>query len=177
MLYEFDSKRPVIDPTAYISDSATIIGEVTIGKYCYVGPNAVIRADLVPIVIGDETVIEDGVIIHAGGRGCKGCYIGNNVTIGHGAIVHGDKLCDGANIGMGAILSMFSVVGENSVVAEGAVVKKNQIVPPRMVVGGSPAKELRELQDKDIEIWTKGNKMYVNLGQKCKDPSIFKRID
>ena len=73
MIYEFDSKRPRIHSSAYISDSATIIGDVQIGARCYVGPGAVIRGDEKPIVIGDETAVEDCAVIHVGGSGSSGC--------------------------------------------------------------------------------------------------------
>ena len=171
MLYEFDSKRPRIDPSAYVSDSATIIGDVQIGARCYVGPGAIIRGDAKPIVIGEESAVEDRVIIHVGGAGTQGCIIGRRVTIGHGAIVHGNHLHDGANIGMGAIVSIYAEVGEYAVVAEGAVVKRGQVVPPRAVVGGAPAVKLRELQDKDIDSWEKSKQTYIDLAAKCLSPS------
>lgn len=87
MIYEFESKRPKIDPSAYISDSAIVIGDVTIGARCYVGPGAVIRGDERPIYIGDESAVEDLCVIHVGGPDAKtdGCHIGKRVTIGHGA--------------------------------------------------------------------------------------------
>lgn len=109
MIYEFESKRPKIDPSAYISDSAIVIGDVTIGARCYVGPGAVIRGDERPIYIGDESAVEDLCVIHVGGPDAKtdGCHIGKRVTIGHGAMVHGNYIRDGANIGMGAIVSLF----------------------------------------------------------------------
>ena len=177
MIYEFDSKRPSIHPTAYVSESATIIGDVQIGAYCYVGPGAVIRADAKPIIIDDETAVEDGVIIHAGGPQCKACYIGKRVTIGHGAIIHGNLLSAGSNIGMGAIISIYAEVGEYAVVAEGAVVKKGQKIPPKVVVGGTPAVILRELQAKDIAAWEKSKDIYVELAKKCCIPGMLKRID
>lgn len=94
MIYEFESKRPKIDPSAYISDSAIVIGDVTIGARCYVGPGAVIRGDERPIYIGDESAVEDLCVIHVGGPEAKtdGCHIGKRVTIGHGAMVHGNYI-------------------------------------------------------------------------------------
>lgn len=179
MIYEFEGLAPKIDPSAFISETACIIGDVTIGADCYVGPGAVIRADKrgCPVVIGDESIVEDNVVIHVGGRSSDGCHIGNNVTIGHGAIVHGDRLEDHANVGMGAIVSVQAVIGEYAVVAEGAVVKRGQVIPPKVVVGGAPAKVLRELEDRDIETWDKSNLFYVELARKCKDPAILKRLD
>lgn len=177
MIYEFDSKRPSIHPSAYVSESATIIGDVQIGAHCYIGPGAVIRADEKAIIIEDETAVEDGVIIHAGGPKCQACYIGKRVTIGHGAIIHGNRLSDGANIGMGAVISIYAEVGEYAVVAEGAVVKKGQKIPPRVVVGGTPAVVLRELQAKDIAAWNKSKEIYLELVKKCSTPGMLKRID
>ena len=83
MLYEYNFNRPKISPTAFISDSATIIGNVTIGDYCYIGPGAVIRSERLPIVIGDETAVEDGVIIHTGGAKSNGTIIGKHAVHGY----------------------------------------------------------------------------------------------
>ena len=179
MIYEFESKRPKIDSSAYISDSAIVIGDVTIGARCYVGPGAVIRGDERPIWIGDESAVEDLCVIHVGGPDAKtdGCHIGKRVTIGHGAMVHGNYIRDGANIGMGAIVSLFADIGEYAVVAEGAVVKKHQTIPPRVVVGGAPAKVLRELEEKDIYAWERSKQTYIDLAARCKAPVGLKRID
>lgn len=179
MIYEFESKRPKIDSSAYISDSAIVIGDVTIGARCYVGPGAVIRGDERPIYIGDESAVEDLCVIHVGGPDAKtdGCHIGKRVTIGHGAMVHGNYIRDGANIGMGAIVSLFADIGEYAVVAEGAVVKKHQAIPPRVVVGGAPAKVLRELEEKDIYAWERSKQTYIDLAARCKAPVGLKRID
>ena len=89
MIYEFDGLKPVIAPSAFISESAVIIGDVRVGEDCYIGPGAILRADShgMPIIIGNGSAIEEGVIIHVGGRGTNGCCIGERVTIGHGAIV------------------------------------------------------------------------------------------
>lgn len=177
MIYEFEGKAPRIHPTAYVSESATVLGDVTVGAYCYIGPGAVIRADSKPIIIGDETAVEDLVVIHVGGKKTNGCEIGKRVTIGHGAMVHSNRIGDGANIGMGAVVSLFSEVGEYAVVAEGAVVKQGQTVPPRVVVGGSPAKILRELEERDIVSWERSKDWYVELARKCGDPSVLRRLD
>lgn len=179
MIYEFEGKRPTIDPSAYISDSAVVIGDVTIGARCYIGPGAVIRADERPIWIGDESAVEDLCVIHVGGPEAKtdGCHIGKRVTIGHGAMVHGNYIRDGANIGIGAIVSLFADIGEYTVVAEGAVVKKHQTIPPRVVVGGAPAKILRELEEKDIYAWERSKQTYIDLAARCKAPGGLERID
>lgn len=154
MIYRYGEFAPEIDPSAFVSESATIIGQVKIAADCFIGPGAVIRADCgKPIEIGYGTAVEDGVIIHVGGSRAVSCYIGERVTIGHGAIVHCSKLGDNANVGMGAVLSLFSEIGEYAVIAEGAVVKQGQVIEPRVVVGGAPARVLRPLLDRDIESW------------------------
>ena len=174
MLYEFEGKSPIIDSSAYVSESAELIGDVVVGKNVYIGPGAVIRADARPIIIGDESAIEDLCVVHVGGTS-KGCFIGKRVTVGHGAIIHADRLDDGANIGMGAVVSMYAEVGEFSVVAEGAVVRKGQKIPPRVVVAGSPATVKRAIADKDIYLWEASKQHYIDLAKACKSGKI-KRI-
>lgn len=178
MIYEFDGLVPEIDPTAYVSESATVIGNVKIGADCYIGPGAIVRGDSAnsPISIGYGTAVEEGVIIHVGGKGAR-CDIGERVTIGHGAIVHCNSLGANANVGMGAVLSLYSEIGEYAVVAEGAVVKKGQKIPPRVVVGGAPAAVLRRLEDRDIDTWDKTKEWYINLARKYMTPGVLRRID
>lgn len=174
MIYEYDGRCPQIDSSTFVSDSAVIIGDVEIGADCYIGPNAVIRGDAAKIVIGDATAIEDGVLIHAGGL--KRMVIGSRVTIGHGAIVHSKFLANNSNVGMGAVLSLFSEIGEYAVVGEGALVKKGQIIKPKTVVGGVPAIELRQLEQKDIAFWDASKDIYINLARAC-NKGVLKRID
>ena len=179
MIYKFDGMTPEIDSTCYISESATIIGNVKIGPYCYIGPGAIIRADSKdkPIEIGYGSAIEEGVIIHVGGPRTNGCYIGERVTIGHGAIVHCNKLGANSNVGMGAVLSLYSEIGEYAVIAEGAVVKQCQIIEPKVVVGGAPAKVLRQLLDRDLETWDKTKDWYIGLTKLYTTPGVLERID
>lgn len=178
MIYEFESKRPKIDPSAYISDSAIVIGDVTIGARCYVGPGAVIRGDERPIYIGDESAVEDLCVIHVGGPDAKtdGCHIGKRVTIGHGAMVHGNYIRDGANIGMGAIVSLFADIGEYTVVAEGAVVKKHQTIPPRVVVGGAPAKVCGSLKKKTSMHGSAASRHTLILPRAAKRPAVSSEL-
>ena len=179
MIYEVDGLKPVIAPSAFISESAVIIGDVRVGEDCYIGPGAILRADShgMPIIIGNGSAIEEGVIIHVGGRGTNGCCIGERVTIGHGAIVHANRIADNANIGMGAVISLYSTIGSYAIVAEGAVVKQAQVIPDRVVVGGAPAKILRELEDRDIATWDKTKLWYIELARKYTTPGVLKRLD
>lgn len=177
MFYEMEGLRPKIAESAFVFPTATIIGNVTIGEECYVGPGAILRCEskINGIIMDDYSVVEDGVLVHVDARVGQ-CYIGKHATVGHGAIVHCKHLGNYASVGMGAILSLFSEIGEYSVVAEGAVVKKFQIIPPRVVVGGAPAKILRKLEDRDIASWKYANGFYVELGARCRAPGALRAV-
>ncbi|MGM9591300.1 MAG: gamma carbonic anhydrase family protein [Oscillospiraceae bacterium] len=172
MLYSFSGKSPRIDPTAFVSDSAELIGDVTVGPRCYIGPFAVIRGDAAQIVLEEEVAVEDGVIIHAGGdsRICR------RVTIGHGAIVHSRYLGPNVSIGMGAVLSLNCTVGEGSVIGESALVPQGKEIPAGMLVAGVPAKPLRELTERDIKSWQNTKDWYVRLTARYLDGETFRPI-
>ena len=164
MLYKFDGNQPTVAKSAYVSELASVIGDVVIGKNCYIGHGAIIRGDYGKIIIGAGTAVEEGVIMHAPPGDTN--EIGAKVTIGHGAILHGRLTGDRAVIGMGAILSIFSEVGERAIVAEGTVVKRNQKIPPRVVAAGNPAQVVRELSGQDEEFWEYGKQLYIDLAEK-----------
>ncbi len=175
MLYSFNGKAPVIDESTYVSDSAVVIGDVVMGPNGYVGPNAVIRADFLPIRIGAQVVIEDGVIVHAGGRG-ELVEIGDRVTMGHGALVHALTIGSDVGIGMGAIVSLNSHLGSGCIIAEGALVRNGQTVEADTLVGGVPAKELRPVEERDRISWQRTTRWYTEMAQKMKDPAFFHPI-
>lgn len=161
MLYSFDGQIPTVGRGAYVSELATVIGNVVIGEGCYIGHGAIVRGDYGRIEIGDGTAVEEGVIIHAPPDHTQ--TIGGKVTLGHGAIVHGKAIGDLAVVGMGAVLSLLSILGEGAIVAEGAVIKWGQEIAPEMVVAGNPAKEIRPVNAKDREIWGYGKQLYIDL--------------
>ena len=161
MLYRFDGHEPVVGQGTYVSELATVIGDVVIGEQCYIGHGAIIRGDYGRIEIGSGTAVEEGVIIHCPPGDVH--RIGEKVTLGHGAILHGRSIGNLAVIGMGAILSIWSTTGEDAIVAEGSVVKANQTVPAGMVVAGNPAQEVREVTDRDRELWAFGKQVYIDL--------------
>lgn len=167
MLYRFDGRQPVVGKDVYIGDSAKVIGDVFIGDNCYIGHGAILRADHGRIEIGAGTAVEEGVIIHTPPGGM--CRIGDRVTFGHGAMVHGESVGDKVVVGMGAILSLWSKVGEGAIVAEGTVVKVRQVIPAKMVAAGNPAKIIRDVSPRDEEVWAFGKQLYVDLAQKCVD--------
>jgi carbonic anhydrase/acetyltransferase-like protein (isoleucine patch superfamily) len=164
MLYRFDGRQPVVGTGTYVSETALVIGDVRIGNNCYIGHGAILRGDYGTITVGNETVIEEGVIIHAPPQDC--CSIGDGAVIGHGAIIHSKVIGDLAAIGMGAIISIRAEVGRGSVVAEGAVVKQQQKVPERSVMAGSPAKKIREVSQEERDFWDWARKLYVDLARK-----------
>jgi carbonic anhydrase/acetyltransferase-like protein (isoleucine patch superfamily) len=170
MLYHFDGKTPTVGRGSYVSDLARVIGDVEIGENCYIGHGAIIRGDYGRIVIGDGTAVEEGVIIHCPPGGLH--LIGKMVTLGHGAILHGNIIGDYSVVGMGAILSIFSETGVWTIVGEGSVVRANQKIESKMVAAGNPAKPIREVNEKDQELWNFGKQVYIDLAKKYLDQGM-----
>lgn len=147
----------------YIMESAEIIGEVTIGEHSSVWSKAVIRADDAPIKIGKNTNIQDMCVIHTDtGRPLE---IGDNVTVGHGAMLHCRRIGSNCVIGMGAMLLDSVEIGEYSVIAAGTVVTENKKIPPRSLVMGIPGKIVREIKDEDIKRIEQGAQDYLRLAK------------
>jgi carbonic anhydrase/acetyltransferase-like protein (isoleucine patch superfamily) len=170
MLYRFDGKQPAVGKDSYVSDLATVIGDVVIGVNCYIGHGAILRVDYGRIEIGDYTAVEEGAIIHAPPGDTN--RIGTRVTIGHGAVIHGKYIGNQAVIGMGSILSIWSEIGERTIIAEGSVVKLRQKIPPKVIAAGNPAQIVRELNAKDEEFWNWGKQLYVDLARKYLDEGM-----
>jgi len=160
-VYEFEGRVPKIGKTSYVSNSASVIGKVTIGEECYIAPGAVVKGDYGEIRIGDGCSVQDNVIIHA--RPDEITIIGNNVTLGHGCIIHNSTIKDEAVIGMGAIVSDYAVVGRWCIVGEGAVVRARYEIPDEKIVVGVPAKEIGDVQEKHKEELTRFKTIYRDL--------------
>ncbi len=135
---------PVFGKDCYLADNATITGEVTMGDECSVWFNAVVRGDVNSITIGNRVNIQDQAVIHCTYQKTA-TLIGNNVSIGHTAIVHGCTVEDNVLIGMGAIVMDNAVIGANSMIAAGAVVLENTIVEPGSIWAGVPAKKVKQM--------------------------------
>ncbi len=172
-IYRYKDAVPQIGEHCYISDSARVIGDVILGEGCYVGHGAIIRADYGKIRIGFGSAIEENAVIHA--RVGALYSLGKQVTLGHGAIVHGDSLGDFAVVGMGAVVGRQSVIGEWSIVAEGAVVPTGKSVEPGTIVAGIPAVSIGEVTQKHKEYWIWAKKMYRDLARDYK--SNLQRLD
>lgn len=153
-LEQFFEKSPQIDPSAYIAKEATVVGDVHIGAKASIWPNAVLRADINTIEIGEGSNIQDGSIIHLS-NDCP-TKVGRYVTVGHMAILHGCTVQDGCLIGMRATIMDNAEIGEGSIVAAGSLVLSGTIIPPGSMVMGSPAKVVRTLsgdEQEEIQGW------------------------
>lgn len=145
--------------SVYIAPGAVVVGDVTIGEESSVWFNAVLRGDVEAIKIGKQTNIQDGCVLHAD-PGFP-CTLGDGITVGHGAIVHGATVGDNVTIGMKAVVMNGATVGENSIVAVGAVVTEGTQIPPGSLVIGIPGKVRRELSPEQIEMNRMGAAHYV----------------
>ncbi|MBN1822355.1 MAG: gamma carbonic anhydrase family protein [Prolixibacteraceae bacterium] len=143
-------KTPKIGKKVFVAENATIIGDVVIGNNCSIWYSAVIRGDVHYIRIGENTNIQDGVIIHSTYKKSP-TNIGSNVTIAHGAVIHGCTLEDNVMIGMNAVILDDAVVRNNSIVAAGSVVTKGTIVESGSVYGGIPAKKIKNISKELLE--------------------------
>lgn len=143
-------KHPQIPKDCFIAENATIVGDVVMGNSCSVWFNAVIRGDVHYIKMGDKVNVQDGAVIHATYK-TSPTTIGNNVSIGHNAIVHGCTIHDNVLIGMGSIVMDDCVVESNSIIAAGAVVAKNTRVESGSVYAGIPAKKIKTVSKELLE--------------------------
>ncbi len=139
-----NGKSPVIPEDCFVAENATIVGDVTFGKSCSVWFNAVVRGDVHRISIGDKVNIQDGAVIHCTYQKHE-TRIGNNVSIGHNAIVHGCTLHDNVLIGMGAIVMDGCVVESNAIVAAGSVVTQHTVVESGSIYAGVPARKVKDI--------------------------------
>jgi len=171
-LYEFEGKHPTIDPTAWIADSADIIGDVRIGPQSYVGWNAVLRGDHGSILIEAGSAVEEGVIVHISPGFVS--RIGPKVTIGHGAMLHNATVEAFAVIGIRATVSNFATVGEWSIIGEMGLVCEGQIIPPAVIAIGQPVKIIGQIQPRHKDRWLVAKKRYQELTQRNK--KSLKRI-
>lgn len=152
--------HPNIPSDCWIAENATIVGDVSFGKQCSVWFNAVIRGDVHFIKIGDRTNIQDGAIIHCTYQKAS-TTIGNDVSIGHSAIVHGCIIKDHVLIGMGAIVMDNVIVNEYCIIAAGSVVLENTICESGYLYAGTPAKKIKEITTEQRELLNKLPNNYI----------------
>ena len=161
MIRVFKSRRPIVAPSTYIDESAQVIGDVEIGEESSVWMNVVIRGDVNHIRIGSRTNIQDGTIVHVMREPSHPTLVGDDVTVGHGATLHGCTVADRCLIGMGAILLNGSSVGEDCIIAAGTLLPEGMAVPPRSLVMGSPGRVRRPLTDEEMAFIRQSAANYV----------------
>lgn len=149
IIKEVNGKHPVIPNDCFIAENATVLGDVTMGSECSVWYNAVVRGDVHYIKIGNKVNIQDGAVIHCTYKKHP-TVIGNNVSIGHNAIVHGCTVHDNVLIGMGAIVMDNCVIESNSIIAAGAVVTQNTVVESGVIYAGVPARKVKDINASDF---------------------------
>lgn len=150
LIKEVRGNKPVFGEDCYLAENATIVGEVTMGNQCSVWFNAVIRGDVHFIKMGDKVNVQDGAVIHATYQKSP-TTIGNSVSIGHNALVHGCTIHDNVLIGMGSIVMDDVVVESNSIIAAGAVVKQGTVVESGSIYAGIPAKKVKSISPELFE--------------------------
>lgn len=168
MILPYRNETPEIHDSVYIAPTAQIIGKVKIGAESSLWFNTVVRGDVHSIEIGERTNVQDGTIIHVTTGGI-GTHIGNDVTIGHGAILHDCTLHDACFIGMGALIMDKAVIETGAMVAAGSLVPPGKIVKSGEVWGGRPAKYMRNMTEDEKAYLSVSADRYVGLGKEYKN--------
>lgn len=151
---------PWVDPTAWIAPGAVVLGRVRLKARSSVWYGCVLRGDAESIEVGEETNVQDGAILHVD-PGCP-CILGDRVTLGHRALVHGARVGNGALIGIAATVLSRSVIGEGALIAAGALVLEGTNVPPHTLWAGCPARQIKELTDEQQSRLARTYQHYVN---------------
>ena len=172
-IYEYDGQRPEIDPTAYVHEQATLIGQVRLGAGASVWPQAVLRADNEPIHIHAKSNVQDGAVLHTD-PGFP-LQLGEGVTIGHQAMLHGCTVGDNSLIGIQAVVLNGARIGKNCLVGAGALVTEGKEFPDNSLILGSPAKVVRELSEEAITALRANAQSYVGKAEQY--PTKLKRVD
>lgn len=161
-LYELGDRAPSVDPTVYLAPGSQVVGDVRIGAGSSVWFNAVLRGDVQPVRIGERVNVQDLAMVHVT-TGRFPSEVGDDVTVGHGAVLHGCRIASRALIGMGAVLLDGVEVGEESIVAAQSMVRVGFKVPPRTLVAGVPAVVKRELTPAEVEEILRSARRYVDM--------------
>jgi carbonic anhydrase/acetyltransferase-like protein (isoleucine patch superfamily) len=150
VILHVEGKFPSFGDNCFIAPNATIVGDVVAGDDCSFWFNAVVRGDVNSIRMGNKVNVQDGAVIHCTYKRTQ-TIIGNNVSIGHNAIVHGCTIADNVLIGMGAIIMDRAEIGSHSIIAAGAVITEGTLVPPGTIFAGVPAKKVKDIEISQIQ--------------------------
>ncbi|HIG0360502.1 TPA: gamma carbonic anhydrase family protein [Clostridium sporogenes] len=164
MIYEYNGKKPIIKKNVFLTKSADLIGDVVLEENCTVLFGAVLRGDINSIHIGSGSNVQDNCVLHVD-EGDLNIHIGNNVTVGHGSILHGCKINDNSLIGMGSIILNGAEIGSNTIIGAGSLVTSNKKIPSGVLCMGSPAKIIRELNEEEITSIKESAEDYINLNK------------
>jgi carbonic anhydrase/acetyltransferase-like protein (isoleucine patch superfamily) len=159
-IYELEGKQPQVAPTAWVADSAQVMGAVTLGANASVWFGSVVRGDTETIDIGEGSNIQDGSVLHADHG--KPLVVGKNVTVGHMVMLHGCRIGDESLIGIGAVVLNGAKIGKNCLVGAGSLVTEGKEFPDGSMIMGSPAKVVRELTPEQIEGLRQSAKHYID---------------
>lgn len=166
MVMDFEGVNPIISENTYISESVDIIGNVQVEDNVNIWFGTRLRGDMNKIVIGENSNIQENSVIHVDSK--SPCIIGKNVTIGHGAIIHGCNISDNVLIGMGSIILNDAKIGKNTIIGAGSLITQGKSFPEGVLILGNPAKVVRELTDAEIESIQRSADNYVKLSEKYK---------
>lgn len=166
MIMDFEGINPKINKNTYISESVDIIGNVEIDENANIWFGTRLRGDMNKIVIGANTNIQENSVVHVDVN--SPCIIGKDVTIGHGAIIHGCTISDNVLVGMGSIILNNAKIGKNTIIGAGSLVTQGKIFPGGVLILGNPAKVVRELTDDEIKGIKSSADNYVNLSKRYK---------
>lgn len=172
MIKKFLSHAPIIDESVFVAENATIIGRVKIGKQSSIWYNAILRGDVDEIIIGERTNIQDAAIIHCSTSRSPTC-IGNDVTIGHNAIVHGCTIADEVLIGMAAIILDEAVIPKHTIIAAGALVTEKSVLESGFLYAGIPAKKIKALSEAQINMFKISALHYVANAENHKNSELI----
>ena len=166
-IYSIDGVVPVVDPTAFVHPTATLIGDVIVGPQCYVGPNASLRGDMGRILMKTGSNMQDGCIAHtfAGGE----VVLEEGANVGHGAVLHGCRLGKYVLVGMNAVVMDGADIGDYAFIGALAMIKANYTVPAKSIAVGVPARILRQLTDDEITWKRGGDEDYQDLIRRCQE--------
>lgn len=172
-IYPFNAVLPTIHPSAFIAQTATVIGDTHIGAESGIWYGCVVRGDVNEIRIGKRTNIQDLSMIHCAELG-QGCYLGDDITVGHSAVLHACKVEDNAFIGIQSCVMDDCIVESGAMVAAGALVTPGKIVKAHEVWAGSPAKKLRDINAKDLEFFQINRERYARLAKQYNEEQYDK---
>ena len=162
MIVELEGKRPKLDPSVFIAENAMVIGDVEIGPQSNIWFHSVVRGDVNFIRIGSYCNIQDACVLHVE-KDLNPLFLEDGVVLGHRVVVHGCRIRKGSLIGIGAIVLNGAEIGEESIVAAGSVVTPKTIIPPRTLALGIPARPIRALEEKDLQMISQTVRNYQDL--------------